>query len=42
VRCGERASHRKKAIGEPDEGKPHVRFEVAGDGNLDMAQICPV
>ena len=25
--------HREKAVGEPDEGKPHVRFEVAGDGN---------
>ena len=39
-----RASYRKKAVGEPDEGKPHVRFEassrgsargVAGDGNQD-------
>ena len=29
-------SRRKKAVGEPDEGKPHVRFEVAGDGNQDM------
>jgi len=24
---------RKKVVGEPDEGKPHVRFDVAGDGN---------
>ncbi len=24
-----------KVVGEPDEGKPHVRFEVAGDGNQD-------
>ena len=22
-----------KVVGEPDEGKPHVRFEVAGNGN---------
>jgi len=29
------ASRRKKVVGEPDEGKPHVRFEVAGDGNRD-------
>jgi len=26
-------SSRKKVVGEPDEGKPHVRFDVAGDGN---------
>ena len=26
-------NHRKKVVGEPDEGKPHVRFEVAGNGN---------
>jgi hypothetical protein len=26
-------SHRKKVVGEPDEGKPHVRFDVAGDEN---------
>jgi len=26
-------SSRKKVVGEPDEGKPHVRFEVAGNGN---------
>jgi len=24
---------RKKVVGEPDEGKPHVRFDVAGNGN---------
>jgi len=24
-----------KVVGEPYEGKPHVRFEVAGDGNQD-------
>ena len=29
-------SRRKKVVGEPYEGKPHVRFEVAGDGNRDM------
>jgi hypothetical protein len=23
-------------VGEPDEGKPHVRFDVAGDENQDM------
>jgi hypothetical protein len=28
-------NHRKKVVGEPDEGKPHVRFEVAGNGNQD-------
>jgi hypothetical protein len=28
-------NRRKKVVGEPDEGKPHVRFEVAGDGNQD-------
>jgi hypothetical protein len=26
---------RKKVVGEPYEGKPHVRFEAAGDGNQD-------
>ncbi len=25
----------KKVVGEPYEGKPHVLFEVAGDGNQD-------
>jgi hypothetical protein len=35
VRWINRVSSRKKAVGEPDEGKPHVRFEVAGDGNQD-------
>jgi len=30
------ACSRKKVVGEPYEGKPHVRFEVAGDGNQDM------
>jgi len=28
-------SCRKKVVGEPYEGKPHVRFEVAGDGDQD-------
>jgi hypothetical protein len=32
------ASLREKAVGEPDEGKPHVRFEVAGDGNQDRVR----
>ena len=31
-------SRRKKVVGEPDEGKPHVRFEVAGDGNQDRVK----
>jgi hypothetical protein len=26
---------KKKVVGEPDEGKPHVRFDVAGDENQD-------
>jgi hypothetical protein len=26
-------SRREKIVGKPDEGKPHVRFEEAGDGN---------
>jgi len=30
-RCLEHS--KKKVVGEPDEGKPHVRFEVAGNGN---------
>ncbi|MBE9473865.1 MAG: hypothetical protein IMY85_03175 [Chloroflexi bacterium] len=32
-------SHKKKVVGEPYEGKPHVRFEVAGDGNQDMVWV---
>ncbi len=28
-----------KVVGEPYEGKPHVRFEVAGDGNQDMVWV---
>ena len=32
-------SSKRKTVGEPDEGKPHVRFEVAGDGNLDMVKL---
>jgi hypothetical protein len=32
-------SRRKKVVGEPYEGKPHVRFEVAGDGNQDMVRV---
>jgi hypothetical protein len=30
---------RKKIVGEPDEGEPHVRFDVAGDGNQDMVKV---
>jgi hypothetical protein len=26
-------NRKKKVVGEPDEEKLHVRFEVAGDGN---------
>ena len=33
-----RACRREKAVGEPYEGKPHVRFEVAGDGNQDRVK----
>ena len=32
---------RKKVVGEPYEGKPHVRFEVAGDGNQDVTSQAP-
>ena len=32
-------NRRKKIVGEPDEEEPHVRFDVAGDGNLDMAMV---
>ena len=30
---------RKKVVGEPYEGKPHVRFEVSGDGNQDTVWV---
>jgi len=30
---------KKKVVGEPDEGKPHVRFEVAGNGNQDRKTL---
>jgi hypothetical protein len=29
----------KKVVGEPYEGKPHVRFEVAGDGDQDKVEL---
>ena len=32
-------STKRKTVGEPDEGKPHVRFDVAGNGNLDMVKL---
>ena len=32
-------SPKKKVVGEPYEGNPHVRFEVAGDGNQDMVVV---
>ena len=32
-------SRRKKVVGEPDEGKPHVRFDVAGDENQDRVMV---
>ena len=38
VNGGSRACHRKKAVGEPYEGKPHVWFDVAGDGNRDRVE----
>ncbi len=28
-----------KVVGKPYEGKPHVRFDVAGDGNQDMVGL---
>ncbi len=28
-----------KGTGKPYEGKPHVRFDVAGDGNQDMVRL---
>jgi hypothetical protein len=28
-----------EVVGKPDEGKPHVRFDVAGDGNPAMIWI---
>jgi hypothetical protein len=30
---------KKEAVGEAYEGKPRVRFEVAGDGNQDMEWV---
>ena len=35
------ARARKKVVGEPYEGKPHVRFEVAGNGNQDKISQAP-
>ena len=32
-------SCKEKVVGEPDEGKPHVRFDVAGNGNQDMVKV---
>ena len=32
---------RKKVVGEPYEGKPHVRFDVAGNGNQDAISQAP-
>jgi hypothetical protein len=32
-------SSKKKVVGEPDEGKPHVRFDVAGDENQDRVIV---
>lgn len=32
-------SSKKKVVGEPDEEKPQVRFNVAGDGNQDMVKV---
>jgi hypothetical protein len=33
------ACSRRKVVGEPYEGKPHVRFDVAGDENQDMVWV---
>ena len=30
---------RQKVVGKPYEGKPHVRFEVAGDGDQDTVGL---
>ncbi len=32
-------SHGKEVVGEPYEGKPYVRLEVAGDGDQDAARL---
>ncbi len=32
-------SSREKVVGKPYEGEPHVRFEVAGDGNQDRVGL---
>jgi hypothetical protein len=32
-------SRKRKTVGEPDEGKPHVRFDVAGNENLGMVKL---
>ncbi len=49
VKCGGRACRRKKAIGEPYEGKPHVRLCVqrrlacsAGDRPVGVKARSPV
>ena len=39
--CPTLECRRQKVVGEPDEGKPHVRFEVAGNGNQDMMSQAP-
>jgi hypothetical protein len=35
-------SRKKKVVGKPYEGKPHVRFEVAGAGNGLIVNTAPV
>ena len=32
-------SRRKKVVGEPYEGKLHLRFEVAGNGNQEIVVV---
>jgi len=32
------ARRRVKVVGKPEEGKPHVRFDVAGSGNQHLGQ----
>ena len=32
-------SSKRKTVGKLDEGKPHVRFDVTGDENLDIVKL---
>ena len=33
-------SAREKVVGKPYEGEPHVRFDVAGAGDVAMVELC--